>query len=375
MTVPSFVALLLVAGFLQLMTPAHAAAEVSQDASAQALPTLQLIQELERPATTTSVVWSSDGTKLATYTMSSKGGILTGGSISGRLLTIWKADGPILREIEPPEAFFYGDDPLAFVAGGKQIVATPWLKSNKLAFLVFDVETGALIREIDGPRPDQGRPDNAANALVAAPDESILAVVFGFGRRQAVGLYSTRDWTEVATLPETAADIPRRLAFSPDAKLLAISESVGGKVLIYDLVAKQVIQTLKPFAEPPLYPINTMAFSPDGSSIAIGSARATDAVMDERLRVFRINDGSPAESFPGALPPVFSLSWSPDGQFLVFITGFSHCNLHLWSALRPQAGAQTKDLTGHAKSAAFSPDGARLAVSHDNKVAIYSITR
>jgi hypothetical protein len=106
-------ALLLVVA-LQVMT-SSAAAQVPQGASPQALPTLQVLQELERPAMTTSVVWSSDGTKLAAYTLSSGGDIRTG-SISGRLLTIWKADGQILCEIEPPEAFFFSDAPLALRA-------------------------------------------------------------------------------------------------------------------------------------------------------------------------------------------------------------------------------------------------------------------
>jgi WD40 repeat protein len=170
---------------------------------------------------------------------------------------------------------------------------------------------------------------------------------------------------------KTAAGFPRLLAFSPDGKLLAICEAVGGKVLFYDFVAKQVIQTLKPFAEPPLYPITVLAFSPDGSSIAIGSGRATNAAMDERVRIFRTKDGAPTGSFAGALPPVVRLSWSPDGRFLAFITGYGERKLYLWDPVEPQASEQATD---HPHSLAFSSDGARLAVSHGNKVAIYGIT-
>jgi WD40 repeat protein len=357
---------LIVSLTLTLATGADAMAQTSE-----ALPKLQQIQELERPATTTSVTWSSSGEMLAAYTVTRGGSILSGGTFTGRLLTIWKADGQVLREIEPPELFFYSDDPLAFVAGDKQIVTTAWLKSNNLAFLVFDVATGGVVREIDGPDPAWGR----AQTFVASPDGSMLAVVFGVGRRQAVGLYSTKDWTEVATLQETAPGIPRLLAFSPDGKRLAILESVGGKILIYDLGAKRVTGTLEPFSDYLRNPITTMTFSPDGSSIAIGSGRAAAVAMDQPVRVFGIKDGSPTASFPTALPPVRRLSWSPDGKFLAFITAYTHSKLHLWSPQQPQASEQTVELTGYAASLGFSPDGTRLAVGHGNKVAIYGITR
>jgi WD40 repeat protein len=274
---------------------------IAADAKAQTpqlLPNLQLLQELERPATTTSVMWSSDGSKLAAYT------VTPAGSISGRLLTIWNADGQVLREIEPPEAFFFGADPLAFVAGDKEIVTTPWLNSNKLAFLVFEVESGALVREIEGPRPDGYRQDNGAMALAASPDEAVVAVVFGFNRPQAVGLYSTRDWSKLATLEETAAGLPRLVAFSPDGKYLAVAELVGGKVLIYDLTSRHVVQTLDPFPEPGLGVLSTMAFSPDGSLIAFGIAREVEVAVDAPVRVFHLKDGSSAASYPQPVSPI-----------------------------------------------------------------------
>jgi WD40 repeat protein len=375
-----FVLLLIVANITQGTTCGNAVAQGAGSqtpGSRQALPRLQLVQELARPAGTPSVAWSSDGTKLAAYSTSSSGGIFTGGSISGKLITVWNRDGQVFREIQHSEAFFFYDDPLAFVAGDKEVATTPWLKSNTLAFLVFDVESGAVVREVEGPRPNGDlRQDNAATAFVASPDQSILAVAFTFG--QPVILYSTRDWSRLASLADSAEN--RVLAFSPDGAFLAVG-GFRGKVLIYDLASKELTLTIDAF--PDLGVIRTMAFSPDGTLIAVGTA-AMPAIVVRRgeekeisirdpVRAFRATDGSRVASFPDPIHPIYSLAWSPDGRVLAFITGYGTSTLHLWDPFQREKSERTIKLTGFATSLAFSPDGTRLAVCHGNKVAIYSI--
>jgi WD40 repeat protein len=335
----------------------------------QALPELTLVQELKRPHTTTSVRWSSDGSKLAAYTVSPTG------SISGNLVTIWSADGKVFREIAHPDSFFFGNDPLTFVASDKEIVTTPWLKSNALAFLVFDIETGLVVREIEGPEPNRGRPDNAASAFAVSPDESMLAVVFGTLRSLPVGLYSTRDWDKLADLSEGSSRMPRRLAFSRDGKLLAIAYLGEHKVVIYDIASKQPMQTIDAFSDGA---VETMAFSSDGGLLAVGTAslphfRGADAINDP-VRVFRVTDGSRVASYEQPLSPIFSLAWSPDRHSLAFITGFDHAKLHLWNPFEEKISERIIRLTGAATSLAFSPDGKRLAVAHGNSVAIYHLT-
>ena len=44
----------------------------------------------------------------------------------------------------------------------------------------------------------------------------------------------------------------------------------------------------------------------------------------------------------------------------------------LWDPFQPETGERVVRLTGRAASVAFSPDNARLAVAHGNRVAIYS---
>jgi WD40 repeat protein len=331
-----------------------------------AAPQLTPIRDLTRPHGTTSATWSSDGTKLAAYT------VWPANSISGNLVTIWSASGQVLREIERPEAFFFADDPLVFVGGNKEVVTPPWFNSNSLALLTFDAESGALIHEVNGPRPDGGRQDNCAVALATSPDQSLLAVVFGALRSQPVGLYATKDWHEIATLSTNSSSIPKRVAFSPDGKLLAIAY-LEGRVVLHDVVTKQPVQTINAFHQ---RVIETIAFSPDSSLLAVATSETphfgpTDVVKDP-VRIYRVKDGSRVGAYAGAVSPIFSLAWSPDGRLLAFITGFSNAKLHLWDPVRQPPNEKVVPLAGHATSLAFSPNGT-LAVAHGDKITLFRV--
>jgi WD40 repeat protein len=354
-------------GFAQSPAPSEAA---GQKAAPRPLPNLELIQELTRPHGTSSLTWSSDGSKLAAY-MVAPGPL----SVDGKLLTVWNADGQILREIEPPDFFFSSDDPLAFVAGGKQLATTPWFKSITLGFMVFDIESGKVVREIEGPERDRGRPDNAAVALASSPDQSILAVVFGRGRSHPVALYSTRDWSKVATLMASRPTHPKELAFSPDGRFLAVIDL--WYVRIYDIVSKQRIQVINPFddgltAVQPFGP-EDMAFSPDGTLIAVAAAHAQGPKIANPLRIFRVDNGARVGSSPIPLTVIHRLAWSLNGHVIAFTAGWGKDELHLWDPSQPE-NERVVTLVGYANSLAFSPDGARLAVTHGSKVAIYRIT-
>ena len=159
------------------------------------LPNLKIVRELKPAQRVLSwmsddvggVTWSSDGTKLAAY------------SEFGDLITIWSADGKILQQIHPHVAPHGATAPLAFVANNTEIVA-PFgpncgsCYSQNLAFSVFDVASGKIVRQIPGPHPDKGYPYNSATILTASPDESLLAVVAGHQHPSPITLYSTQTW-------------------------------------------------------------------------------------------------------------------------------------------------------------------------------------
>jgi WD40 repeat protein len=316
-----------------------------------------------------SLIWSSDGAQLAASSFGVGAPMPFIGRLPvtvGNLITIWNADGQVLRTLQQPKPFFELSNNFAFVAADKQ-VAAPTLGSEKLAFWVFEVESGEIVHEIPATNHD---PQNRTRALllVASPDQSILAATFP--GTQPVALYSTRDWSKLADLPDAPrndAQTPNAAAFSRDGRLLAVG--TGRDVLVYDVSSRQAVQRINAFETPGNY-VSHVAFSPDGNLIA-----ASTPSTDRPVRVFSTKDASPAAVYSEPAGDIFGLAWSPDGRFIAFISGYRR--LHLWAPTASKTNEQTIDLSGgaHSTALALSPDGSRLAVNVEQDVRVFDVVR
>ena len=116
-----------------------------------------------------------------------------------------------------------------------------------------------------------------------------------------------------------------------------------------------------------LGPVNSVAFSPDGKTLASGSSddwvRLWDVATHQQI-------GDPLTGHTG---PVESVAFSPDGKTLA--TASSDDTVRLWDvATHQQIG---NPLTGHTdsvNSVAFSPDGTTLATaSSDDTVRLWDV--
>ena len=252
-------------------TSAADAATPDGGAPRRGVPRLRAVRDLTRPydrdlhdpffnsQNPYALAWSPDGARLAAYIY------------EGNIVTVWSpGDGRIVRELRRPGAA-YGGTSLAFAAGGRQLVTPPAsAASQDIAFSVFDVERGEVVHEAPGPFPGRPRNANTADIFVASPDSSLLAVVYGPAEVQPVALYSTRNWSRSAVLAGSATGVSDRAtaqAFSADGGLLAVGR-IDGKVLVYDVATRRVMQTITAFTENLRNRVAMVAFSPDAALVA-----------------------------------------------------------------------------------------------------------
>ena len=103
----------------------------------------------------------------------------------------------------------------------------------------------------------------------------------------------------------------------------------------------------------------SVSFSPDGQTLASGSA-------DRTIKLWDVETGAEIRSLSGHDEEVNSVSFSPDGQTLA--SGSADNTIKLWDV---ETGAEIRSLSGHdnwVNSVSFSPDGQTLASGSADKL-------
>jgi hypothetical protein len=177
------------------------------------------------------------------------------------------------------------------------------------------------------------------------------------------------------------------IALSPDGSILASSYMTENSAKLWRVADGSLIRTLLWHIDP----INSLAFSPDGSVLATGSE-------DQTVRLWRVEDGTPigtlgiqADNYDYstsqgtievsqriAADAIRSVIFSPDGTTLA--AGLFFGNIKLWKVpegllLKEFAyipafnGGRGADLS----NVVFSPDGRLLAAGVDEHVVLWTV--
>ncbi len=186
------------------------------------------------------------------------------------------------------------------------------------------------------------------DAWVAAGDE------FGF-----VKIWNASTGEEVRSIRAHAGHV-FGLAFSPDGKTL-LTGSVDRTAKLWDMESFQERHSLLGHTEQ----IRAVAYSPLGDLVATGG-------IDKTIKLWKPADGTLVRTFDEGLGFISSLAFSPDGQSLAVgceepFTAF---------ILNVADGSRRHTLKGHTTSVrtvAFNPDGSRLATGgYEPKLRIWN---
>jgi len=150
------------------------------------------------------------------------------------------------------------------------------------------------------------------------------------------------------------------VAYSPDGTLLAAVRY--REVLIFETQHGRLLRSLSGAEDP----LNAVAFSPDGQTVA---AAGGPAGISGTVHLWSVS-GPLLQTIRGHDDSLYGLAFSPDGKQIA--TGSYDKLIRLWDA---ESGRELKTLKHHTMSVfqvAFSPDGAYLAsVAGDNTVKLW----
>lgn len=323
------------------------------------------VATLKTKGSPVAVAWAGDG-------------IIATISDFGREIKLWNAEGATIHDLGSVGSP-YTQNSLGFLNDGQNLL-TPYApqgphdsKRPLVAFSLWNTATGTLVAHVDGPDFDRKRPGNLPDTYATSPDGKRFALVTR--RLDSVIIFRSEDLRIERIIPtrhpnDGGHGFASSVAFSPDGSRLAIG--ADSAVLLIDLdhpsARPEIISVYDRSRVGTL--IESLAFSPDGTMLATGTSSFSDqllALNPDRVRVWRLRDHELVASFKDGMESIRGMSWNADGRHLAVATGKT---VQVLRPLEPESRPSFLYFDKYVMSIEFSPSGQRLAVAAGPVVSI-----
>jgi serine/threonine protein kinase/WD40 repeat protein len=194
------------------------------------------------------------------------------------------------------------------------------------------------------------------NGTTLAAGDATTGVYANDVTNGVVRLWNVATGKPITTFADPSSQGALSLAFSPDGKTLAVGDRDGATYL-WNVATGKLIRA--PFVDPNSQGINEVAFSPDGSTLAVSDTNGCTYLWNVATgkRITTLIDPSSQG--------VDAVAFSLDGKTLA--TGDDNGHIYLWNAVTGKRTATFKDPDSKgADSVAFNPDGKTLAAGDVN---------
>ncbi|MGB6430334.1 MAG: WD40 repeat domain-containing protein [Candidatus Acidiferrales bacterium] len=255
---------------------------------------------------------------------------------------------------------------VAFSPDGSALASGCWGGAVRL----WDVATGREFRTLTGH-------ECAVTSIAFSPDGNSIASASGCGSADdSIGNNTIRLWDVTTGHFRAAVATGGRIvavdaaSFSPDGRIYVTANDYpsDGSIMVWDAATGQYLSTL--YAEAGV--VIDVAFSADGRTLAAAtSARAVtqwDAATWQEISSFVAGDPHNLTSVPVRL---MAVAFSPDGSAVALGSGR---DVQLWDLATQREILTLSSDDGGVYSIAFSPDGRTLASGTNSRITIWNLT-